>query len=206
MVDGFSSYVDKLLNDLAATDTTIVLLLILLVIAVIILDAMSSEARSSRVKAGLATTKATDTPDNRLVKSEAIEGKEYVSEIQGLTGTPDAILVEDGVKIPVCRKPLAKKIRDRHVAQLLVYLRLLEEFEGKRPPHGYLIIGNNNRRVKILNSQKRQDWLSGILAEMRSIVEGETTAKATPEAQKCKSCSARHACEYSLAESFGRKE
>jgi CRISPR/Cas system-associated exonuclease Cas4 (RecB family) len=196
------SFFDKLVTDLTTTDTTIVLLLILLVVAVIILDAMSSEAHSTRTKAGLGSADSSQPHDNRLVKTEAIEAREYISEIQGLTGRPDAILIEDGIKIPVCRKPLTKKIRDRHIAQLLVYLRLLEEFEGKRPPHGYLIIGSNNRRVKILNSSKRQDWLTGILADMQAIMEGRATAKATPDSQKCSNCSARHACNHSLADSL----
>ncbi|MCB0353579.1 MAG: Dna2/Cas4 domain-containing protein [Bdellovibrionales bacterium] len=109
---------------------------------------------------------------------------------------PDAIVVENGFFIPVERKPLAKKIRDRHIAQLLVYMRLVEEFEGKKPPYGYLIIGKGCRKVKIHNSAGRQQWLQKQIDAMREIATKGAQAQATPHPRKCAKCSVRESCSF----------
>lgn len=81
--------------------------------------------------------------------SSIIPAREYISTAQGLAGKPDALVKEGDDIVPVERKPLAKKLRDRYVAQLLVYMRLVEEFEGHRPSKGYLLLGPDCRRVII---------------------------------------------------------
>lgn len=119
--------------------------------------------------------------------------REYVSELQGLAGRPDAIVIENGFFIPVERKPLAKKLRDRYIAQVLVYMRLIEEFEGKKPPYGYVILGANARKMKIENSTERQNWLTNILEKMNESLE---TGVATPDPQreKCFKCDVKEKC------------
>jgi len=135
----------------------------------------------------------------------AIEGntslpvKDYISYKQGLAGRPDAVILEDGFYIPVERKPLAKKLRDRHVAQLLVYMRLIEEFEGKRPPYGYLILGPKCRRVKIYNSTGRQAWLQEKLTAMNVILSGQKAIPA-PQPNKCARCEVKCSCSYRSAD------
>ena len=114
-----------------------------------------------------------------------------------MAGRPDAVIKERGYYIPVERKPLSNKIRDRYVAQLLVYMRLIEEIEGKRPPYGYLIVGKGARKVKIQNSEEKQEWLSEKLSTMRSIVEDNTLAVAEPHPRKCRGCKVRTHCEHS---------
>lgn len=129
----------------------------------------------------------------------AIEGhnslpvKDYVSYQQGLAGRPDAVILENGFYIPVERKPLAKKLRDRHIAQLLVYMRLIEEFEGNRPPYGYLILGPKCRRVKVYNSTSKQTWLQERLNVMNAILSGQK-AIATPQLNKCARCEVCREC------------
>jgi CRISPR/Cas system-associated exonuclease Cas4 (RecB family) len=103
------------------------------------------------------------------------------------------LIVEDGFSVPVERKPLAKKLRDRYVAQILVYMRLVEEFEGQKPPYGYLLLGPQCRRVKIQNSPERQAWLDTLLIEMRAVLEGGE-AKAITHPAKCSKCDVRHRC------------
>lgn len=133
----------------------------------------------------------------------AIEGstflpeREYISEQQGLAGRPDALLKEGELIIPVERKPLAKKLRDRYVAQLLIYMRLVEEFEGRRPPYGYLFLGKNCRRVRVVNSEKRQAWVEGMLVRMRAILDGDKP-NPTPHPMKCSRCKARDRCSSRL--------
>jgi len=189
------TYLTKLLYDIAATDQQVVLLIILLVITVIVLDAISIFARKQRKKVGIEPT----IPGNTSARAtNALPPRLYVSNMQGLSGKPDAVISESGFLIPVERKPLAKKIRDRHVAQLLVYMRLIEEFEGKRPPYGYLILGPNCRRVKVLNSPEKQAWLQKMIDEMRAIYAGHATAVPTPHPHKCKKCGVRAACGFNI--------
>lgn len=125
--------------------------------------------------------------------SSILPSREYISVKQGLAGKPDAILREGDFILPVERKPLAKKLRDRYVAQLLVYMRLVEEFEGVRPPHGYLLLGENCRRVKIENQERKQQWVTSLLSDMRRILNG-SPAKPQPHPSKCRKCDVRHRC------------
>ncbi len=132
--------------------------------------------------------------------SETLPSREYISLKQGLAGKPDALTEENGFVIPVERKPLAKKLRDRYAAQLLVYMRLVEEFEGTRPTHGYLLLGPSCRRVRVENSYAKQQWLEGLIKEMRSIIDG-APPKATPHEVKCAKCDVRHRCEFATVKS-----
>lgn len=125
--------------------------------------------------------------------SSILPDREYVSIRQGLAGRPDALILEDGKVIPIERKPLAKKLRDRYVVQMLVYLRLVEEFEGVKPPHGYLLLGPKCRRIRIVNSETKQMWVSGLIAEMRRILSGGAPVP-TPHPMKCAKCDVRERC------------
>lgn len=125
--------------------------------------------------------------------SSILPAREYISIAQGLAGKPDALVKEGEGLIPVERKPLAKKLRDRYVAQLLVYMRLVEEFEGHRPSKGYLLLGEDCRRVTIENTDSKQKWLSTLLEQMRKVLDGGE-ARATPHPAKCSKCDVRHRC------------
>lgn len=125
--------------------------------------------------------------------SSIIPAREYISTIQGLAGKPDALVQEDGDILPVERKPLAKKLRDRYVAQLLVYMRLVEEFEGRRPPKGYLLLGPDCRRMTVENSESKQKWLGTLLEQMRKVLDGGE-ARPAPHPAKCSKCDVRHRC------------
>lgn len=192
MSEKLGRYLLDALSEIAKLDSEIIYLVMLLVVTVIVIDAVSLVAARKRREAGIA----------KRHRAAAIEGsttlpiKNYVSNAQRLAGRPDAVVVDRGYHVPVERKPLAKKLRDRYVAQLLVYMRLIEEFEGKRPPHGYLILGQNARRVKIDNSAERQRWLQKMLDEMQDILSGKTTAVAKPEPRKCRNCPVRERCKF----------
>jgi CRISPR-associated protein Cas4 len=125
--------------------------------------------------------------------SSILPSREYISSAQGLAGKPDALVKEEEFFLPVERKPLAKKLRDRYVAQLLVYMRLVEEFEGAKPPHGYLLLGPKCRRVKVQNSPQKQQWVDSMIREMRLILDG-SEATAQPHPSKCAKCDVRHRC------------
>ena len=180
----------KLLYQIASIEIEVVLLVVLLVMAVMVLDAVSIVTRKKREKTGLKAGTVTVSVDG----SKSLPVKNYISDIQGLAGRPDAIIQENGFIIPVERKPLARKIRDRYVAQLLVYMRLIEEFEGKKPPYGYLILGSNCRRIKIENTEKRQAWLQDIIDKMQAHLENGAVVKPDPHPKKCKKCTVRFSC------------
>lgn len=183
-----------LINEISVLDSEIILLTILLVIGAIVVDGLSAFAKEKQKTAGAARSTGTVSIEG----SRELPARQYISDTQGLAGRPDAVIKENGFFIPIERKPLAKKLHDRYVAQLLVYMRLIEEFEGKRPPYGYLLLGPNCRRIRIENSPERQQWLQNHLDQMRAILAG-LPAKAAPHPKKCQRCEVRHTCTHSLA-------
>lgn len=190
----FYSFLDTIV-DLRHLGTDTIVFVILLVITVIVVDGVLLLISNLRVTSGL----------NKKTKAVSVDGgkrigaKNYVSDNQLLAGRPDAVIEEHGYLIPVEHKPLAKKIHDRYVAQLLVYMRLIEEFEGKKPPYGYLIIGPQCKRFIVENSPQRQAWLQKMLNEMQEVI-GGAPCVATPLPKKCKKCEVRSHCSRALLE------
>jgi CRISPR/Cas system-associated exonuclease Cas4 (RecB family) len=177
-------------------DIDIILLTILVVIIIILYDTFHLVFDQKSKATGMKRHTNTFSVDG----SQTAPVKDYISDLQGLAGRPDAVIIEDGFAIPVERKPLCKKIRDRHVAQLLIYMRLIEEFHGERPPYGYLILGKNCRRVKIENSKQKQEWLQKMIDDMRGILNG-AAAKPLPTPEKCDKCDVREHCKFRMLES-----
>ncbi len=192
------SWFQSIIVDLSKLDSSIVLAVVLLVMIIIVLDAISMYAAKKRQSIGFESMK--DAIKNSSEKTSPRGGKYYVSDKQLLSGSPDAVINEDGFFIPIMRKPMAKKIKDRHTAQMLVYMRLIEEFEGKKPPYGYLILGEKCRRVKIYNSEERQEWLQSMLDKMHKILEENEEAEAKPQPGKCHSCHVRSSCKDACKE------
>jgi CRISPR-associated protein Cas4 len=172
---------------------TVFELLLIVCASIIVIRILLGEGRGRTEATGLAPVENTLSVDG----SQTLPGREYISKRQGLAGKPDALIREDGFLVPIEMKPLAKKLRDRYVAQLLVYMRLVEEFEGKRPPYGYLLLGANRRRVKVPNSEEKQRWVDSLLVEMRGVLSGQA-AKATPHPKKCEKCDVRNRCSFAL--------
>lgn len=190
----YFEYIASISKEVSRADYLIIGLLILLTTLIIILETLSKKAKSKQQAAGI-------TPEIKSVVTHDVKAsanKEYISSAQKLAGRPDAVIKENGYMIPVERKPFSNKIRDRYIAQLLVYMRLIEEFEGKKPPYGYLILGKNSRRVKILNSEARQNWLQKILDEMQAILNEERPVVAAPLKRKCERCSVAKYCDSKI--------
>lgn len=193
----FGEFFKELMLDIAGTNQEIALFVLIAIAGIIVLDALMVYTRKEKQKAGIVPKR-----QKKIIGASvtSLQAKKYVSDMQGIAGTPDALIVENGYIIPVERKPMARKLRDRYVAQLLVYMRLVEEFEGKRPPYGYLVLGKNCRRVKIENSAKRQAWLQEILDDMREVLKGISAAEAAPHPAKCRRCSVRIHCSQFVSE------
>lgn len=197
-MSAIEQYLAQQFHLIAQLDPGVILLVFLLCILFIVFDNFDLRSRKKRQQFGTAKGTIAVSVDG----SKSLPVRNYVSEIQGLAGRPDAVIIEDGNFVPIERKPLAKKIRDRHIAQLLVYMRLVEEFEGKKPPYGYLILGKNARKIKIENSPERQAWLQGIIDNMRGILAGGPP-KPDPHPKKCARCIARNQCQYKMEEVVG---
>jgi len=191
MIDQIISWLNNFIAGVSTLHSSTIVAVILVSISIIILDASLTGAARKREGAGVSKKAVTVSIDG----SKTLPIRNYISDIQGLAGRPDALISEQGYIIPIERKPLARKLRDRYVAQLLVYMRLVEEFEGKRPPYGYLILGPNCRTFKIDNTPKRQQWLQEMLDAMRQTLNsGECTA--TPDRRKCSGCFVKEHCAF----------
>ena len=164
--------------------------ILLLIVGLWLMRSFGREASRKREASGFSQSEVALAIDGGTLLPE----REYISVRQGLAGRPDALVREFDYIIPVERKPLAKKLRDRYVVQLLIYMRLVEEFEGIRPPHGYLLLGPSCRRIKVANSESKQQWVDSILREMRGILEG-AQPRAAPHETKCRKCEARERCD-----------
>jgi CRISPR-associated exonuclease Cas4 len=188
------NFTGKLIADLLSVNTDLILLTVLIVATIVVIDSVRIYVRKSREASGLGAKSVAISVDG----SKSAPSRHYVSENQGLAGKPDAVINEGGCVIPVERKPLARKLRDRYVAQLLVYMRLIEEFEGKRPPHGYLILGPSCRRFKIENTPERQAWLQKMLDEMQLILAGTGKVVPKPQPRKCGKCDVNAKCRFAF--------
>ncbi len=164
---------------------------LLLLTALLVIQTFGRAANRRREDTGFVPTDKTLSIEG----SSTLPAREYISKKQGLAGKPDALVSEDGVVVPIEMKPLAKKLRDRYIAQLLVYMRLVEEFEGHRPPYGYLFLGPKYRRIKVENSESKQLWVQRMIDDMRAILDG-APAKPAPHPMKCAKCDVRHRCAH----------
>lgn len=182
-----------IIRAIASIDSEYILLAAVIIVGLVLLRSLRSVAEAKRKISGISRGSVAVSVDG----SKTVPVRHYVSDLQGLAGRPDALISEEGFIIPIERKPLARKIRDRYIAQLLVYMRLVEEFEGKRPPYGYLILGPTCRRIQIENSQERQAWLQNILDEMRQIMKGGECV-ATPHPRKCERCDVNMVCKFKV--------
>jgi|GEM_PF-1022530 len=192
MTNWWHSELVQALTQITHIDAHYLLYTMLVISSFVVINDVLRAVKRREHRAGLTTSLAlelsVDGSKNRQVRT-------YISEIQGISGRPDALIIENGFCIPVERKAFGNKVRDRHIAQLLVYMRLIEEFEGKKPPYGYLIIGKSARRVKVYNTPERQAWLSEQINQMKDIVNEKIPAAARPQKTKCAKCKVSDACE-----------
>ena len=184
---------ESLVKQASEVSQSLFILVILLFSVAIVADAVIGRIQKMRKLTGISRHMVIKSLD----AGKFILSKEYISPKLGLAGKPDAIVLENKFYIPIERKAFGKRPRDRDIAQLLVYLRLVEECEGIRPPHGYIIMGPNAQRFKIDNTEARQIWLSGILDKMREIINGGE-CHPDPHPKKCPKCTVSSRCNFKI--------
>ena len=168
------TWAEEVLEKALVSDTHLILFGMLVVVAAIVLDAITKVAAIRRKQTGLQFAQI----KSALPGKKWLEVKNYVSPKLHLAGKPDGLLAEDGFVIPVEFKPLGKKVRDRYITQILVYLALIEEATGKAPPYGYLILGSRSKQIKIYNNPKKQEAIKVQIKNMLAITDEK--AQSTP--------------------------
>lgn len=117
-----------------------------------------------------------------------------ISERLGLIGCPDRIIEIDGVPIPIEKKS-AKKVYDSHAIQIVVYMLLIEDIFGVRPPYGIIVRGDDEE-IKILNTEKLRRWATaeaGKLWLQRQTP--DEPAPGAPHHALCDACGYRFGCQ-----------
>ncbi len=188
---------------LAAGEIPSEILYLLLVLGLIIFmwDLFDRRSKSIQKDSGLGEKAETIS----VRGSSQLPEKDYESKSLGLRSKPQAVVREEAHLVPVDIYPLAKKVHDRHVVPLFIHMRLMEEVDGERPPYGLLLMGEEQRRVKIINSEDKQRWVETLIDEMHSILDG-VPAVPTPSKYKCMRCDVRGICKFSLSKDQSKEE
>ncbi len=133
------------------------------------------------------------------VDSQRERPKLFVSKRYGLSGRPDAVLLEGDVHIPVevktgrtPRGPLFS-----HILQIAAYCLLVEEEYGRAPPYGVIRYGDGSHDIEYNEDLKR--LVLQKVGEMRAcLVKGEAHRNHNRPG-KCLHCSRRSVCPERLA-------
>ncbi len=116
------------------------------------------------------------------------------SKRYGLIGRPDRI-VRRGKTIIVEDKKPSRRVYESHRVQMVVYMLLVEEHYGVRPPHAVLVLGDG-RREKIQNTKQLRAQVLDITAQIRKARSDLARPLAgVAIAAKCRACSQRHNCD-----------
>lgn len=138
--------------------------------------------RSMRHRRGLTDARTLD-----------LDGRTLFSTNLGLTGRPDRVVEEGGVPIPEEWKS-ARRVHDSHRAQLGVYLILIEEVTGIRPPHGYVVMGDGQRH-RVENTAELRARVLAIAEQIRAARRDlAEIIQVRQPASKCRGCGVREAC------------
>ncbi len=158
--------------------------------------------RSLRAEEATRTTRAKyQIPSAALVyvDSDREKPKLFVSKRYGLSGRPDAVLLEGETHIPVevktgrtPRGPLFS-----HILQIAAYCLLLEEEYGKPPPYGVIRYGDGSHDIEY-NEDLRRLVLEKV-GEMRACIAKGEAHRNHNRPGKCVHCSRRSVCPERLA-------
>jgi CRISPR-associated exonuclease Cas4 len=119
-----------------------------------------------------------------------LDDRNLFSRRLGLTGRPDRIIEGN---IPEEWKS-SQRVYDSHRAQIGVYLILIEEETGVRPPHGFIVTGQGERH-RIENTDELRAWVLGVADQIRAArrqLDREIQVNQPPA--KCRGCGMRAGC------------
>ena len=137
--------------------------------------------------------------DLAYVDSDAEKPKLFVSKRHGLSGRPDAVVVQGEYHIPVeiktgrtPRGPLFS-----HILQVAAYCVLMEEEYGKAPPYGIVRYEGMSHEVEY--NEDLRKLLLGKLKEMQAAAAKGEAHRNHNRPGKCVHCSRRAGCPERLA-------
>lgn len=126
--------------------------------------------------------------------------QKYLKSIRlGLSGRLDRLIrLRNGAVIPEEKKSATRLYPSLEV-QLGVYLLLVEEAYGVRPPFGTLVLADNSRHtIRNTRSLRRQTLkLADQLRRQRADL--DRPARVNPTLGQCRSCGFRESCSQAVA-------
>ncbi len=133
------------------------------------------------------------------VDSTTEKPKLFVSKKHGLSGRPDAVVMDGEHHIPVELKTgrVPRGPLFSHILQVVAYCLLIEEEYGKAPPYGIIRYAGTSYEIEYNDDQKK--LLLQKLADMRSAVAKGEAHRNHSRPGKCVHCSRRSACPERLA-------
>ncbi|MCD6111415.1 MAG: Dna2/Cas4 domain-containing protein [Thermoplasmata archaeon] len=123
----------------------------------------------------------------------------------GISGRPDAIVVEGGAKVPVEIKygRVPRGPFFSHIMQLAAYLYVMREGEGKKPSYGYIRYvprEGEPRDFRVDWSEELEELLKKFVGEIREAEEGLREVHRNHRRKgKCLHCSRRESCPERLS-------
>ncbi|HEX9568009.1 MAG TPA: CRISPR-associated protein Cas4, partial [Thermoplasmata archaeon] len=133
------------------------------------------------------------------IDSAAEKPKLFVSKKHGLSGRPDAVVMDGEHHIPVELKTgrVPRGPLFSHILQVAAYCFLLEEEYGKAPPYGIIRYGETSFEIEYNEDQKK--LVLQKLAEMRTAITKGEAHRNHNRPGKCIHCSRRSGCPERLA-------
>lgn len=151
-------------------------------------------ARAGRQETGLPQGRVTYLDTGAWNRCE----RPLFSDRYRLTGKPDYLVQSSKGVIPVEVKSSAAPTQpyEAHVLQLAAYCLLVEEQEGRAPPHG--IIKYRDRAFEVEFSRGLRAELLSALDAMRQDLGAREVDRGHNEAGRCRGCGYREYCEQRL--------
>lgn len=142
-------------------------------------------------------------PEGRIISADVdgseMPGKPLFSKKFGLTGQPDYLIATRAGLIPVEVKSSKTPSHPypSHVFQLAAYCLLVEEAEGRPPPHGFIRYPDRTFQV-LYTSDLRRALLETIEAMHADLMGRAAVHRDHNETHRCLVCGYRESCEEAL--------
>ena len=151
------------------------------------------------------TRHMTGLPPGRLVYADTggwrPPDEPFFSRTYGLTGKPDYLVETRAGLIPieVKSRPAPSQPYPSHILQLVAYCLLVEDLEGRAPPHGFIKYADAVFEVDYTPALRRE--LLSLLDRMRRL-RAQSGRHGVPrshdEPRRCAGCGYRPMCDQSL--------
>jgi len=111
----------------------------------------------------------------------------------GLSGKPDRMVLRRGRIIPEEKKS-KPTLYDNYILQLGVYLVLIEELFARRPPYGFVVLGNGQREI-IDNTEALRDKVHATAEAIRvARTKPWQTLEGPANTNQCRGCVVSNGC------------